>query len=123
MGGVSDVANQLWFGDNLEILKRLAPASVDLVYLEPPFNSDVNYNVLFSTPDAAKPSAQAEAFRDTWWWGKEATDALDQVVTQIGGGTSSIVRSLVDALGKSDMMAYSAAFRRQSRGRIRTVRT
>lgn len=99
--------NQLWFGDNLEILRRnVDTKSVDLIYLDPPFNSDANYNVLFSTPDADKPSAQAEAFRDTWWWGKEAGDALDDILTKIGGGTASIVNALMQALGRSDMMAY-----------------
>ncbi|MGX9120959.1 site-specific DNA-methyltransferase [Mesorhizobium sp. BHbsci] len=99
--------NQLWFGDNLEVLRRHIPsASVDLIYLDPPFNSDANYNVLFSTPDEDKPSVQAEAFRDTWWWGPEAEDALDEIVTQIGGGTAAIVNALMQALGRSDMMAY-----------------
>lgn len=105
--GISDVKNQLWFGDNLEVLRRNVPtASVDLVYLDPPFNSDANYNVLFSTPDDNKPSAQAEAFRDTWWWGREAEDALDEILTEIGGGTAAIVNALMQALGRSDMMAY-----------------
>ncbi|WP_018701385.1 site-specific DNA-methyltransferase [Amorphus coralli] len=99
--------NQLWFGNNLEVLRRHIPtASVDLIYLDPPFNSEVNYNVLFSTPDEHKPSAQAEAFRDTWWWGTEAEEALDDLIMRIGGGTAAIINALMQALGRSDMMAY-----------------
>ena len=60
---------QLWFGDNLTILREeIAANSVDLVYLDPPFNSNANYNVLFKTPQAEAASAQVEAFRDTWTW-------------------------------------------------------
>ncbi|URK87743.1 hypothetical protein LP421_07860 [Rhizobium sp. RCAM05350] len=73
--------NQLWFGDNLTILREeIATESVDLVYLDPPFNSNANYNVLFRTPAAEAASAQVEAFRDTWTWGNEAQWALDEIM-------------------------------------------
>src|SRR5436309_299981 len=59
--------NQLFFGDNLKVLRNddIPASSVDLIYLDPPFNSDARYNVLFQTPEAERASAQAEAFRDT----------------------------------------------------------
>jgi site-specific DNA-methyltransferase (adenine-specific) len=99
--------NRLYFGDNLDILRRyVADASVDLVYLDPPFNSDAKYNVLFETPDSAKGAAQAEAFRDTWTWGEEAARSLDEIMTQIRGGTARFIDALRSALGHSDMMAY-----------------
>ncbi len=98
--------NQLWFGDNLAILREeIASESVDLVYLDPPFNSNANYNVLFRTPADEAASAQVEAFRDTWTWGNEAQWALDEIMIT-GGPLANIVHALHSALGESDMMAY-----------------
>ena len=98
--------NKLWFGDNLTILREeVADESVDLVYLDPPFNSQANYNVLFRTPDNDAASAQVEAFRDTWSWGPEAEWAFDEIM-RTGGGVTSIIYALRSALGESDMMAY-----------------
>ncbi|WP_037460637.1 site-specific DNA-methyltransferase [Sinorhizobium fredii] len=98
--------NQLWFGDNLTILREeIAAESVDLVYLDPPFNSNANYNVLFRTPADEAASAQVEAFRDTWTWGAEAQWAFDEIM-RAGGSIASIVNALHSALGESDMMAY-----------------
>ncbi|TJV19707.1 site-specific DNA-methyltransferase [Mesorhizobium sp.] len=98
--------NQLWFGDNLTILREeIADESVDLVYLDPPFNSQANYNVLFRTPDEDAASAQVEAFRDTWTWGPEAKWAFDEIM-HTGGSVTAIVHALHAALGDSDMMAY-----------------
>jgi adenine specific DNA methylase Mod len=65
--------NKLYFGDNLDVLREcVADDSVDLIYLDPPFNSQAQYNVLFQSPKADAESAQAQAFRDTWIWGDEA---------------------------------------------------
>jgi site-specific DNA-methyltransferase (adenine-specific) len=98
--------NKLWFGDNLTILREEIPdASVDLVYLDPPFNSQANYNVLFRTPEDDAASAQVEAFRDTWTWGQEAEWAFEEIM-RTGGGVTSIIHALRSALGESDMMAY-----------------
>jgi adenine specific DNA methylase Mod len=67
-----NVANTLYFGDNLDILREYVPdESVDLIYLDPPFNSQAHYNLLFKTPQAEAVASQAEAFRDTWTWGEE----------------------------------------------------
>lgn len=98
--------NKLWFGDNLTILREeIATSSVDLIYLDPPFNSNANYNVLFRSPDDAAASAQVEAFRDTWAWGSEAQWAFDELM-RTGDGVSNIIHALHSALGESDMMAY-----------------
>lgn len=98
--------NKLWFGDNLTILREeIADESVDLVYLDPPFNSNANYNVLFRTPSDEAAGAQVEAFRDTWTWGNEAQWALDEIM-RTGGLAANIVRALHSAMGESDMMAY-----------------
>lgn len=74
--------------DNLTILREeIASDSVDLIYLDPPFNSNANYNVLFRTPSDEAASAQVEAFRDTWTWGNEAQWALDEII--LSGGPRS----------------------------------
>ena len=64
--------NALYYGDNLDVLRFSIPSeSVDLVYLDPPFNSQASYNVLFSSPITGNESAaQIEAFKDTWYWAR-----------------------------------------------------
>jgi site-specific DNA-methyltransferase (adenine-specific) len=73
--------NKLYFGDNLEILRKHVPdESVDLVYLDPPFNSKADYNVLFKTTSGEASSAQATAFKDTWEWDEAAADAYHEIM-------------------------------------------
>lgn len=98
--------NKLFFGDNLEILRgsEIPDRSVDLIYLDPPFNSQAQYNVLFRSPrDTA--SAQAGAFLDTWAWGEEAEWCYRESM-KLGGGVARYVDALRVAIGESDMMAY-----------------
>lgn len=96
----------LYFGDNLDILREYIPdESIDLIYLDPPFNSQANYNVLFQSPTEEAASAQAEAFRDMWTWTEEAEWAYGETM-KLGGGVARIVDALRAALGTSDMMAY-----------------
>ena len=100
------MTNKLYFGDNLDILREyIADESVDLIYLDPPFNSQAQYNVLFQTPDNLKAAAQAEAFRDSWTWGEEANWSYQEIM-KIGGSTARFIEALRSALGQSDMMAY-----------------
>jgi len=62
--------NALYYGDNLDILRRyIKDESVDLVYLDPPFNSNATYNVLFKERDGSEAASQIRAFDDTWTWG------------------------------------------------------
>ena len=62
--------NALYYGDNLDVLRdSIASESVDLIYLDPPFNSNATYNVLFRAPAGQQSEAQLEAFDDTWHWG------------------------------------------------------
>ncbi len=73
--------NTLFYGDNLAILREhIADESVDLVYLDPPFNSNASYNVLFRAPDGHQSQAQIEAFDDTWHWNEPAERAFDEVL-------------------------------------------
>src|SRR5919108_1177180 len=65
--------NTLYYGDNLEILRRyIDDESIDLIYLDPPFNSNADYNVLFAERGGTKAHAQIQAFEDTWQWDLEA---------------------------------------------------
>lgn len=98
--------NQLFYGDNLDILRRyIADESVDLVYLDPPFNSDQNYNVLFAEQDGTRSAAQVQAFEDTWQWDQSAAATYQEVV-EAGGRASEALRALRSFLGDSDMLAY-----------------
>jgi site-specific DNA-methyltransferase (adenine-specific) len=100
--------NKLFFGDNLDVLREyVADESVNLIYLDPPFNSQVHYNVLFQSPKEDVASAQAQAFRDTWSWGEESEWSMREIMAQ-GGGVARIIDALHAALGDSDMMAYLA---------------
>jgi site-specific DNA-methyltransferase (adenine-specific) len=99
--------NQLYFGDNLDILRRHIPVgSVDLLYLDPPFNSSATYNVLFSEKTAEKSAAQITAFEDTWHWGPEAAGAYHEVVTNGPRKLADLLQALNSFLGQNDMMAY-----------------
>jgi site-specific DNA-methyltransferase (adenine-specific) len=98
--------NKLYFGDNLEILREYIPdESVDLIYLDPPFNSQAYYNVLFESPKADAESAQAQAFRDTWTWLEDAQESYHEIMHS-GGNAARFIEALKGALNESDMMAY-----------------
>jgi adenine specific DNA methylase Mod len=100
---------QLYFGDNLNVLSdHIDDESVDMIYLDPPFNSKAQYHVLFKTPDSVASSAQAEAFLDAWSWGEAAEYAFDRVIEEQGGGAARILTALRSSMGESDMMAYLA---------------
>ena len=71
--------NVLYYGDNLDILRRYIPdESVDLVYLDPPFNSNATYNVLFAEQNGTRAAAQIKAFEDTWTWDQEAAREYEE---------------------------------------------
>ncbi len=99
--------NQLFLGDNLEILREHLPVgSVDLIYLDPPFNSKATYNVLFAEKSGEKSAAQITAFEDTWHWGQESEAAYHEVVTAGPRKLSDLLQALRSFLGTNDMMAY-----------------
>jgi adenine specific DNA methylase Mod len=100
--------NSLYYGDNLDVLQRyVKDESVDLVYLDPPFNSRQDYNVLFAEKDGSQSSSQIHAFEDTWEWNNESMRALQQVIEQ-GGRVADALRAFESYLHGSDMMAYLA---------------
>jgi len=96
----------LYYGDNLDILRRyLKDESVDLVYLDPPFNSAQNYNAFFQEKDGSAAASQIHAFEDTWHWDIETKKAYD-AVTEQPGKVSDVMQAFYTFLGGNDMMAY-----------------
>ena len=100
--------NKLYYGDNYEVLKRyVKDETVDLVYLDPPFNSRQDYNVLFAEKDGSQSSSQIHAFEDTWEWNIDAQLSYELIVEQ-GGRVADALRAFKTFLFNSDMMAYLA---------------
>jgi site-specific DNA-methyltransferase (adenine-specific) len=98
--------NTLYYGDNLDILKRYIPAeSVDLVYLDPPFKSNQNYNVLFKEKNGAQAASQIRAFEDTWTWSQDDEVVYADLVTK-GGKVANCLQAFRTFLGPCDMLAY-----------------
>lgn len=100
--------NSLYYGDNLDVLRRyVKDETVDLVYLDPPFNSNQDYNVLFGEQNGARAAAQIKAFEDTWRWDEGAARAYQEVV-EAGGNVSLALQAFRTFLGETDMLAYLA---------------
>jgi len=96
----------LYYGDNLDILRRyLKNESVDLVYLDPPFNSAQNYNAFFQEKDGTDAASQIRAFEDIWNWEIETKKAYD-AVTEQPGKVSDVMQAFYTFLGGNDMMTY-----------------
>ena len=99
--------NRLYYGDNLSVLRGcIDDESVDLIYLDPPFNSQATYNVLFRSTAGEQSRAQIEAFEDTWHWGDEAELAFDGVMTSQNADAAEMLRAMRTFLRENDMMAY-----------------
>ena len=103
----TDWRNRLYFGDNLDILRENVPdESVDLIYLDPPFNSNATYNVLFRERSGEDSAAQITAFEDTWSWSIESEIAFQDVVTDGPQKLGDLLQAMRGFLGQNDMMAY-----------------
>jgi len=99
-------SNFLYYGDNLDILRRyIKDETIDLIYLDPPFNSQQNYNVLFAEKSGVRSAAQIKAFGDTWKWDQGAAQTYQQVV-EAGGTLSETLQGFRRLLGSNNMLAY-----------------
>ena len=99
-------SNSLYYGDNLDILRRyVQDESADLIYLDPPFNSNQTYNVLFQEKDGSQSASQIKAFGDTWHWDETAARSYEETV-EAGGQTAEAMQAFRKLLGTNDMLAY-----------------
>ncbi len=101
--------NKLFADDCLNVIKQLPPESVDLIYLDPPFNSNVNYNVFFDVAANKKDRAQIEAFEDTWFYSDESVEMLNRLIedTKKYREVSTLMEALQTIIPpKSSMLAY-----------------
>ncbi len=99
--------NTLYYGDNLDILRRyIKDESIDLIYLDPPFKSNQDYNVLFAEHSGERSAAQIKAFEDTWRWDQEAARAYHEIVETGPERLSKVMQAFWTFLGPTDMMAY-----------------
>jgi len=99
--------NTLFYGDNLIILREHIPSeSVDLIYLDPPFNSSRSYNVLFKDEHGTESEAQITAFEDTWHWNLEAEHTYKELLTEAPNHIAKMIESLHEYIGANQMMAY-----------------
>ena len=99
--------NHLYYGDNLLVLREsIADESVDLIYLDPPFNSKRDYNLLFKSPKGHASEAQIEAFKDSWSWGPQAEREFDELLHQPNTVVAEMMKSFLSFVGRNDMMAY-----------------
>ena len=97
----------LYFGDNLHVLREeIKGESVDLIYLDPPFNSKRDYNVFLKTPKGHESDAQITAFEDSWHWGEQAEREFSELLKHPNTDVAEMIQSLRRFLKESDMMAY-----------------
>ncbi|MCU0643027.1 MAG: restriction endonuclease [bacterium] len=102
-----DWKNQLYYGDNLPILKEyIKDESIDLIYLDPPFNSNRNYNVLFKDESGQESASQITAFEDTWHWDHVAEATFQELLLHSSAKVSMMLNSLKQFIGTNQVMAY-----------------
>lgn len=101
------ITNTLYYGDNLDILPRyIKDESVDLIYLDPPFKSEQNYNILFVEQNGSRSKAQIKAFEDTWRWDQGAAEAYHDIIENGPEKVSQAMQAFRKFLGDTDMLAY-----------------
>jgi DNA modification methylase len=103
--------NKLYYGDNLEIMrKKLKDETVDLCYIDPPFNSNRDYFQIYDKPDGINDKAQAKAFIDTWTWDDDAISGYNQIIHNEGNHFTNeiinLIKGLKIAIGECDLLAY-----------------
>lgn len=102
--------NKLFYGDNLDILRRkVRDETVDLCYIDPPFNSQRNYNQIYNNI-GEEDRAQAQAFTDTWTWDERADSGFDEMLSNAEGRFPSqlvaLIKCLRAVLGNNGLLAY-----------------
>lgn len=103
------MTNRLYYGDNLDVLRdHIASESIDLVYLDPPFNSNAGYNVLFKSAAGTGADASIEAFDDTWTWGESAQNALMDIASGTNRPLTVMMEAMRSAVGENPLMGYLA---------------
>ncbi|MDQ1328856.1 MAG: hypothetical protein QG641_2142 [Candidatus Poribacteria bacterium] len=101
------MGNILYYGDNLDILRKYIPDNlVDLIYLDPPFNSKANYNILYKEPSGDFSDAQITAFEDTWHWAEKAETTFKEIMDSTPANVVDMMRAFRSFIGNNDMMAY-----------------
>jgi len=104
------MTNTLYYGDNLDVLREMLQyryeGFVDLVYLDPPFNSNRDYSVIFASKGGDKSNAQITAFEDSWHWGPQAEKEYHELLHQENTDVAEMIVALRSFLGENDMMAY-----------------
>ncbi|MEK7397596.1 MAG: site-specific DNA-methyltransferase, partial [Candidatus Poribacteria bacterium] len=99
--------NTLYYGDNLDILrKHIHDDSVDLIYLDPPFNSKANYNILYKELSGEFSDAQITAFEDTWHWRDNAEATFTEIIDTAPANVVKMMIAFRSFIGNNDMMAY-----------------
>ncbi len=101
--------NRLYYGDNLDILRSreyFPDEFIDLIYLDPPFNSNRDHNVLFKAESGADSEAQITAFEDTWHWGETAEDTYQDLIIHAPEKVSTAIEALMNLINRNQMMAY-----------------
>ena len=103
------MTNTLYFGDNLTVLRdheKTPTKSVDLIYLDPPFNSNRSYNVLFREASGRAADSQITAFDDTWHWGATAEETLNEIAASAPPHVVEMTNAIVSFVGRNDVSAY-----------------
>ena len=101
--------NTLYHGDCLDVMRNWRDVSVDLIYLDPPFNSSAQYNILFGKDTEGNPRdpmAQFTAFKDTWYWTREADESVEKIKGALGHPAHKAIRGLAEMLPETGMLAY-----------------
>ena len=99
--------NNLFYGDNLDILRNhIQDNSIDLIYLDPPFNSKADYNILYKEPDGSQSKAQITAFGDTWHWTEETERTFQEIIDVAPGKIVDMMNAFKGFIGANDIMAY-----------------
>ena len=107
VSGAVDYVRRLHVGDNLAVMRRMASETFDLVYLDPPFNSNQNYRIVFKGPKGLRAKAHLPAFEDVWTWNDDSEASLDELAREWGAEPVGVaISGLLTVIGRDRMMAY-----------------